>query len=128
MYPTLKFVHVGCVVFSIALFSWRWLLALNHSALLRQRWLRLLPPINDSVLLAAALGLAALSGQYPFADTWLTAKVIGLLVYIPLGSLALKSQSATLRWSAGLAALATAAYIVSVALTKDPRGYLAVLY
>ncbi|MCX7170214.1 MAG: SirB2 family protein [Proteobacteria bacterium] len=125
MYLGLKLLHVACVVLSITLFVWRWHLALHDSALLRRKWLRLLPRFNDSLLLAAAVGLVALSGQYPLMHAWLTAKVLALLAYIGLGTLALRSSRAAVRWGAGLAALGTALYIVSVALSKDPRGLLA---
>lgn len=124
MYLGLKLLHVACVVLSITLFAWRWHLALHDSALLRQKWLRLLPRFNDSLLLAAAVGLVTLSGQYPLVHAWLTAKVLALLAYIGFGTLALRARRVWVRRSAGLAALSTALYIVSVALTKDPLGLL----
>lgn len=125
MYLGLKLLHVSCVVLSITLFVWRWHLALRDSALLHRKWLKLLPRYNDSLLLAAAVGLVILSGQYPLVHAWLTAKVLALVAYIGLGTLALRAGPVWLRWSAGLAALVTASYIVSVALSKDPRGLLA---
>jgi uncharacterized membrane protein SirB2 len=58
------------------------------------------------------------SAQYPLAQPWLTAKVGALLLYIVLGSVALKrGRSKGIRAAAFLAALATFAYIVAVALT-----------
>ena len=57
------------------------------------RWIRVLPHINDTVLLSAAVGLVLMSGQYPFVDAWLTAKVLGLTAYIILGSLALRTET-----------------------------------
>lgn len=125
MYLSLKLLHVACVVLSITLFVWRWHLALHDSALLRQKWLKLLPRFNDSLLLAAAAGLVTLSGQYPLVHAWLTAKVLALLAYICLGTLALRARRGWVRRSAGLAAVTTALYIVSVALSKNPRGLLA---
>lgn len=125
MYLSLKLLHVACVVLSITLFVWRWHLALHDSALLRQKWLKFLPRFNDSLLLAAAVGLVTLSGQYPLVHAWLTVKVLALLAYIGFGTLALRAGQVWVRWSAGLAALITALYIVSVALSKDPRGLLA---
>ena len=56
---------------------------------------------------------------------WLTAKVLALIAYIILGSIALKRGSTkAIRALAWVAALATFGYIVSVALTHDPRGFL----
>jgi uncharacterized membrane protein SirB2 len=120
MYTALKLLHVSCVTFSIALFILRWQLALYDSARPQQRWLKYLPRFNDSLLLAAAVGLMAVSGQYPWAQAWLAAKVLALLIYIGLGTLALRATRVCLRWGSGLAALTVALYIVSVAISKNP--------
>lgn len=130
LYLAIKHLHVACVVLSISGFCLRWLLYLKKSALAERcherRWLRILPHINDSLLLAAALMLTVLIGQYPFIDAWLTAKVFGLIAYIILGALALQSdRSPTLRIGAGAAAIVVFGWIVSVALTKNPLGLLA---
>jgi len=127
MYASLKFVHVASAFLSIGLFVWRWRLALKNSQLLQRRWLVLLPRINDSVLLAAAIALALWSGQYPLVAPWLTVKLLALLLYVLLGTLALKAWRLSLRRGAGVAALAVALYIVSVAIAKDPRGFLLAL-
>jgi uncharacterized membrane protein SirB2 len=56
---------------------------------------------------------------------WLTAKIVGLLAYIALGMVALRfGRTRGTRAAAWIAALATFGYIVSVAVTKDPRGFL----
>jgi uncharacterized membrane protein SirB2 len=87
--------------------------------------MRVLPHINDTVLLTAALWLVLMSGQYPFVDNWLTAKVLGLTAYIILGSLALRAGSTPgVRLLAWLAALAVFGWILSVALTRHPLGLL----
>jgi len=78
------------------------------------------------VLLASALWLSALIGQYPFVQGWLTAKVLALIAYIVLGTVALKrARGKAARAIAFALALGAAAYIVSVALTRDPLGFLA---
>lgn len=132
-YLTLKYLHVSCVVLSISGFCLRGLLLMRKSALAgRQgewhggrRWLRALPHINDSLLLAAAIGLAITLGQYPFINGWLTAKIFGLLAYILLGALALKpGRAPRLRIAAGVTAVAVFGWIVSVALSKHPAGFL----
>ena len=65
--------------------------------------------------------------QYPFAAGWVTAKVIGLVVYILLGTVALKrGKTKSVRILAFIAAIAVYAWIVSVALSKDAAGFLAV--
>ncbi|KAB2967445.1 SirB2 family protein [Zoogloea sp.] len=128
MYLALKHFHITCVALSGAGFLLRGIWSLSGSPLLRARLTRVLPHIIDSCLLASAIGLAWMAGQAPFVHGWLTAKVIGLLVYIGLGMVALKpTRPRSVRMLAFAAALAVFAYIVSVALTKNPLGWLAAL-
>lgn len=125
-YLAIKHLHVSCVVLSGCGFFLRGLLMLRGSSLLQARWLKILPHVVDTLLLAAALALSAISGFYPFVEGWVTAKVFGLIVYIILGSLALRHGSSQgVRLASWLAALAVFGYIVSVALRHDPRGLLA---
>lgn len=126
MYALVKYIHVVSVTLSLAGFIIRGLLFASGSPLMTSRWIRVLPHINDTVLLGAALGLVVMSGQYPFVDAWLTAKVLGLTVYIILGSLALRARSTPrIRLFAWPAALVVFGWIVSVALTRQPQGFLA---
>jgi uncharacterized membrane protein SirB2 len=128
MYVAIKHLHVACVIVSIAGFILRSLLILAGSPILRQKWLRWAPHVNDTLLLTAAIALSVSSAQYPFVEPWLTAKIFGLIAYIILGSLALKAgRSRGIRLAAWLGALATFAYVASVALSKSPWGYLAAL-
>ena len=78
----------------------------------------------DTVLLVSALLLAWQIGRG--AAPWLAAKVVALVVYIVLGTIALKrGRTPAIRAGAFVLALATFGYIVSVALTKSPWGALA---
>lgn len=123
-YLLLKQVHIACAVLSIAGFAARGAMVLRESPLLDARVVRVAPHVVDSVLLGSAIALAWLSGQYPFAQSWLTAKVLALAAYIALGAIALKrGRSPAARRAAFALALATVLYIVSVALTRDPWGY-----
>jgi uncharacterized membrane protein SirB2 len=125
-YLALKWVHIVCAILSITGFTLRGILMLLDSPLLATRFARIAPHVVDTVLLASALWLAVLIGQYPFVQGWLTAKVLALIAYIVLGTLALKrARSKAVRAAAFALALAAAAYIVSVALTRDPLGFLA---
>ena len=125
MYLALHHTHVTAVCLSLGLFTLRGLWMLAGSPRVHAPWTRWLPPLIDSVLLASAIGLTLVLGQYPFVNGWLTAKVLALIAYIILGSIALKrGPTRTIRALAWVAALATFGYIVSVALTHDPRGFL----
>ncbi len=126
MYLLIKHFHITCVVLSGAGFLLRGWWSVSGSPLLRAPLTRRLPHLVDSCLLASAIGLAWMAGQYPFVDGWLTAKVFGLLAYIGFGSVALKpSRPRGVRLAALVAALLVFSYIVSVALSKNPLGRLA---
>lgn len=127
-YLIAKSLHVGAVVLSLSGFAARGALMLAGSRLLEARFVRVAPHVVDTVLLASALWLAWLIGQYPFVQGWLTAKVLGLAAYIVLGSIALKrGRTRGVRVAAFVGALAAAGYIVCVALTRDARGPFALL-
>lgn len=117
----LKFLHIGCVGVSYALFFLRGLWTLNDSAIMQQRWVKIVPHVVDTLLLSSAIALTVLIRQYPFADAWLTAKVLALLLYIVLGSIALKrAKSKAMRLTSWLAAQAVFGYIVLVAINHNP--------
>ena len=119
-YLLIKHLHITLAVVSGSFFLLRGLWMLGESPMLRQRWVRTLPHVVDTLLLASALVLVVWSGQYPFGQNWLTAKVLALVAYIGLGTLALKrGKTPNVRRFALLAALATFAYIVAVALTRQ---------
>lgn len=119
-YLAVKHLHVSCAVVSGSFFAVRGYWKLRDNPLLQARWVRVSPHVIDTVLLGSALTMVFWSGQYPFVQGWLTAKVLALLAYIVLGSIALKrGRSAATRGLAFVAALAVFGYIVSVALTRQ---------
>jgi uncharacterized membrane protein SirB2 len=123
-YLALKQLHVTCVVLSGCGFCLRAIWMLTGSPRLATRAARIVPHAVDTILLASALGLATLSGQYPFVQGWLTAKVFGLLAYIGCGTMALKrGRSRRVRLIFALLALCAYGYIVSVALMKNSLPY-----
>ena len=120
-YANLKALHVSAVTLSLLLFLLRggWMMA--GSRMLERRWVRIVPHVVDTVLLLSAVWLAFLIRQAPLKDAWLTAKVLGLLLYIVAGSVALKrGRTRRTRVIAFGFALAVFAYIVAVAITKSP--------
>ncbi|HEU0219664.1 MAG TPA: SirB2 family protein [Gallionella sp.] len=120
-YMLIKHFHISCAVLSFTLFFLRGIWSFNSSPIMRQRWIKVVPHVVDTLLLVSALTLAFTIHQYPFVDAWLTAKVFGLLLYIGLGFIAMKyGKSKTIRVSAWLAAQAVFAYIVLVAINHNP--------
>ena len=126
-YLLLRKIHVACVVLSLSLFAVRGAWMVAGTLRDKGRWVRIVPHVIDTALLASAIGLAITIGQYPGTSGWLTAKVAGLLAYIVLGSIALKrGKTLRLRVAAFIGALAVFAYIVGVAVTRQPFPFLPV--
>lgn len=119
-YAHLRLLHITCASISIMLFALRGALQFTGVNWRRWRWLRITPHVNDTVLLGAAIGLSLISHQYPLQQQWLSAKVIALLVYIVLGHMAFRESAPRKRQAlAFVAALATVAYIVAVAINRS---------
>ena len=125
-YPQTKLVHVAAVIASGALFFLR-----GSAQLLGARWamaapLRYLSYFIDTTLLTAALMLSTMLHQYPFVHGWLTVKVCLLVMYIVLGSFALKrGRTAAVRLGCFIAAVAVYLFIASVARAHNPLGIFA---
>lgn len=123
IYYLVYLIHVSAVVLSVGGFVVRGGLMLADSPLLNARLVRILPHVVDTVLLASALWLAWIIHQYPFVHHWLTVKVVALVIYILLGMVALRrGPTKPVRTTAFVLALATAGFIVSVALSHHPLG------
>jgi uncharacterized membrane protein SirB2 len=124
-YPQIKLVHVTAVILSGGLFMLRGMLMLARSPLARHAALRWLSYAIDTTLLTAALMLVTILHQYPFVHAWLTAKVLLLVVYIVLGTLALKrGRTRRVQVASYFAALFVFAFIVTIARAHDPWGIL----
>ena len=122
-YLQIRDIHVTAVIASGTLFLGRGALALARWRHVMHPLLRYGSMLIDTVLLVAGLTLMFVIGQYPFVNGWLTTKLILLIVYIVLGTFALKrARAQSVRATCYLLALATFAYIISVALAHDPRG------
>jgi uncharacterized membrane protein SirB2 len=119
-YIGIKHLHMACAALSISLFLLRGAWMLQGSSMLTRRWVKVLPHLVDTILLGSAITLALISHQYPFAQPWLGAKVVALLLYIVLGTIALKrGRTRRARAFAFAGAVLTFAYIVSVAVTRQ---------
>ena len=124
LYPALLHLHRACVAASIALFTARGLgvLALQ-SWPMQARW-RYLSVGIDVLLLTAGVSLWALLDLNPVQQTWLGAKLALLVVYIVLGSFALKrGRTPNQRLLFFVAALAVVLSMVGMALARHPAGW-----
>lgn len=81
---------------------------------------RILPDSIDALLLGSGITMVFILEYSPFEQDWLAAKIIGLLIYIVLGSFALKyAKSMFVKRLCFIAALCMFGYIVIVARTSQ---------
>lgn len=126
LYPWLLPLHITLVTLSVSLFALRGLGVLAGQRWPLSAWARRLAPGIDTLLLGAGCTLWWLLQFNPLQDLWLGVKLVLLLVYIVLGSLALKrAPTRTGKALYFLAALAVAGYMISTALSHHPLGVFA---
>ncbi len=118
--------HIGCVIVSGSVFFTRGCLMLAGSPATNHPAFEWTSRIVDTLFLAAGIALAVIIHQYPFAQAWLTVKVLLLVVYIVLGTFALRrGRTRAVRGAFFVAALAVFLFIVTVARTQNPLGVFA---
>jgi uncharacterized membrane protein SirB2 len=124
LYPALLHLHRACVAASIILFMARGLgVAAQQGWPLQARW-RYLSVAIDVLLLVAGVSLWVFLGLHPLQQTWLGVKLVLLVVYIVLGSFALKrARTHGQRLAFFVAALAVVFYMVGIALMRHPAGW-----
>ena len=124
-YPLLKPVHIALVSASGALFAARGAGVLAGRAWPMQPGWRHTSVAIDVCLMAAGIGLWTMLSLHPAQQPWLGVKLGLLLVYIVLGSLALKlAPSKHARLVCYVAALAVYGWMVSIARSYHPLGAL----
>ncbi|WP_350494866.1 SirB2 family protein [Neopusillimonas aromaticivorans] len=94
-----------------------------ESAVLQKKAVRIAPHVIDTILLACGLAMAYTIG---FNQGWIWAKLVALVLYIVVGTVAIKrGKTPTTRGIAALAAVVIFFYIVGVALTRNAWSWLA---
>ena len=120
LYDLLKLGHVSAVVVSGSLFAYRYVRLNLHPDQPLAKPLKVLPHVNDTVLLACAIGMLSLLGLNPLTSPWLTAKILALLVYIVIGAICMRSPPGSRRQTVSfVAAISVFAYILLVGLGKQ---------
>ena len=115
----IKLIHMSTAFISISLFILRGFWVYRGSIMMNKKWVKIVPHINDTILLITAAILAFATQQYPFVDSWLTAKLTALIIYIVLGMFALKSaKELKNKVIFFVLSLVMFGYIVGVALTR----------
>ena len=125
MYHLTKYLHELCALASVSLFVLRGVWMLRDSSQRARRWAKILPHVIDTLLFASAVALTLMLHQYPLTHAWLSAKLLALLAYIGFGLVALRyGKTKAVRAAAWIGALLVFGYIVSVALSHDPMGFI----
>jgi len=119
-YASVKLLHFAAVTATVALFCLRAYWRAAAPTRLGWRWVRILPHVIDTILLATGVWLAWQLGAAGWRG-WLPAKLVGLVCYIILGTVALRrGRTPAIRLGATALALMTLAYMAAVAVTKMP--------
>ena len=113
--------HVVAAFLSISGFIFRGILHLSSSDLLNKKWLKISPHVNDTILIISAIVLLQRADLSILNTPWLQAKIVALILYITLGLIAFRfAKTQTVSLFAWIAATFVFAYIVAVAITKNP--------
>lgn len=122
-YPQIKLLHVGAVFASGTLFLLRGIAVQAGAAWGMAAPIRYLSYGIDTVLLTAAVMLLTLLPAAVFANGWLWVKITLVVVYVGLGTFALKrGRTARVRLTSYVSALAVFACMYVIARTHDPLG------
>ncbi|MDX8412446.1 MAG: SirB2 family protein [Mariprofundaceae bacterium] len=125
MYPLLKQVHIICAVLTFTQFFLRGVWTVRTASVIRKSWMRIFPPIIDSVLMLTGIALMWETGQFPGSEDWVTAKVAAVLIYVALGIVALnRGGTHAIRTVCWMLALLFFAYIVAVSRTHQSIPWL----
>jgi uncharacterized membrane protein SirB2 len=112
--------HALFAYVTVVSFTVRAVLSLFDSSVLRRRWVRVVPHVNDTLLLLFGVALAVHYRLSPLVHHWLAVKIIMLLVYIGLGTVAMRARTLPLRLAGLVGALASVLYIIAVAHARQP--------
>lgn len=127
-YPQIKWVHVAAVLMSGAVFLLRGLAVQSYAQWPMYGPVRYLSYAIDTVLLVAASLLLVILPAALYANGWLTMKLVLLVVYIALGSMALKrGRTRTVRLVSFVAAMLVYGGMIVIARLHHPLGPLRAL-
>lgn len=122
-YFLIKHIHMTAAGLSLIFFIVRAFWSVTGSAALQNKAVKVVPHIIDSVLLVAGIILAAMIGP---EQPWILAKIVLLLAYIGVGTVAIKrGRTPTQRAVAAVIAVAIFLYIVGIAIAHNPLSWFA---
>lgn len=123
-YLLIKQIHMTMAGLSLTLFALRAWWSVRESPWLGQRWVRILPHLVDSALLLFGIWLMIILRAWPTQQPWLMAKLAALIVYIVMGSFAIKlGRTPFIRGVTAIVAVTIFLYIVGAATTHHPLSW-----
>ncbi|MEZ5560305.1 MAG: SirB2 family protein [Pseudomonadales bacterium] len=114
----LKMLHVGLAYLTVLGFVVRGIWSLTDSPLRQQKWVKILPHVVDTLLLALGVTMAVQLSLSPVSG-WLGAKLVGLLAYIGFGVLTMRATTTSLKLVGFVGALVSVGYIFAVAFSRQ---------
>ena len=124
-YPQIRAAHLLAVVLSGTLFAARGLGVLAGARWPLHAIVRYSSYAVDTVLLTAALMLVSVLPAATFANHWLTVKLVLVVVYVGLGTLALKrARTPRGRAICYVAALVVFGVVIGIARHHSPLAWL----
>jgi len=118
-------IHLLTILLSGTGFVIRGFWMLTNSPRLQARWVKIFPHVNDTFLLASGITLVVITKLYPWQQPWLMAKIIALLVYILLGTIALKrGKTKNQKIVAWVLAIMVFVYMITVARSHNPWPFM----
>ena len=123
-YLILKHLHITAAYASLAFFVLRAFWSVRGVALLQARWVKIVPHLMDTLLLTLGVTLAVILNLWPL-PLWLSAKITALVIYILLGTVAIKrGKTPKIRATAAIAAVLVFAYIIGAAVERSALSWL----
>ncbi|CAO96923.1 SirB2 family protein [Erwinia tasmaniensis] len=123
-YIPLKNLHLFTMAITMLMFVLRFYWLQTHSAMLSRRWVRIVPHLNDTLLLISGVLLVTVTHFYPFSvqGQWLTEKLFGVIIYLALSFIALgrRPRAQKVRWMAFAVASIALLAVIRLATTKMP--------
>ena len=107
-------------VFSVGLFTFRFILLLLESKKLNNKWLKISPHIIDTLLLTVGIILAVKLHINPLEQLWLAEKLLAIAAYIFTGYYTLKlARNRTMQIIGYLGAMGWVMLVVRLAMTRE---------
>ncbi|WP_346795957.1 SirB2 family protein [Halomonas sp. Bachu 37] len=125
-YFLIKHLHMTTAALSITFFVLRAWWSVRESSLRHARWVKVLPHLIDTALLGLGVTLMVLLSVWPWQLPWLGAKLLALLAYIGIGTVAIKrGPTPRIRAGAAIVAVILFLYMVGAAVRHSPLSWLA---